>query len=71
MTNSRITIWLLSSVTPWPVVRFNHIGVSTKHSVFVSRVTINETASLPRALRVHTEAAARVQGTVPATIKPI
>ena len=47
-----------------------HNGVTTKHRPLVSRVTSSETASLPPARRVHTEAAAIVQGTLAEISRP-
>ncbi len=47
-----------------------HSGVTIKQMALVDMVTNNDTASFPCALRVQTEAAAIVQGTLPAIIRP-
>ena len=59
----------LSETVP-VVVRFSQSGVITKQRPLVVTVTSRETASLPPALRVQTEAAAIVQGTQQAIISP-
>ena len=52
------------------MAQFNQNGVNKKQSPFVKTVTSSETASFPLAFLVQTEAAAMVQGTLPAIINP-
>ena len=61
---------VMSKSTVVAVVHRSQRGVNRKQSRLVERVTNRETASFPPPLRVITEAAAVVQGTVAAIIKP-
>jgi hypothetical protein len=61
----------MSNGATWPAVKARtQVGVTTKQTALVSIVTIIETASLPPAFRVQTDADASVQGVAAATINP-
>ena len=66
-------IWPVGVVSCLPLASMidNQAGVTRKQAVFVTMVTISETASLPPALRVHTDADASVQGVTDATRNPM
>ena len=65
-TISRTIIFETPRSTSVPVVNCSQAGVTRKQAAFVNSVTISDTASLPRAFRVQTDAAAIVHGTLAA-----
>ena len=70
--NQALASWRsVSNSNDEATITLSQRGVNIKQRPLVSIVTSSETASFPPALRVQTDAAAIVQGTVAAIIRPI